>query len=102
MSDRMQSVIDLNEQVLRMLAMLRNLLGEGSALSTSLTSQLGTVRVDPSHLGRGPSSRCGHKFMPNEDVLSRPALASRFQPGLSPAIRRRSRLTEIKPPSDHS
>jgi signal transduction histidine kinase len=48
MSDREQSVVDLNEQVLGSLATLRNLLGEGITLSASLIPQLGAVRVDPS------------------------------------------------------
>ena len=41
-------LIDLNEQVLSMLGMLRSSLGEGIALSASLTPRLGGVRVDPS------------------------------------------------------
>ena len=50
MSNHLQSAVDLNEQVLSMLAMLRNLLGENTALSASLTPQLGPVRVDPNAL----------------------------------------------------
>ncbi len=67
MSDRVQSVVDLNEQVLSMLAMLRNLLGEGTALSTSLTPQLGPVRVDPSALKEAILHVVAdaHKSMPN-------------------------------------
>jgi len=42
-----QSVIDLNEQVLGTLGMLRNSLGEGIALSALLSPQLEAVRVDP-------------------------------------------------------
>ncbi len=48
MSDRVQSIVDVNEQVLSMLAILRNLLHEDTALSASLTPQLAPVRVDPS------------------------------------------------------
>jgi len=47
MLDHVQSVIDLNEQVLGTLGMLRNSLGEGIALSALLSPQLEAVRVDP-------------------------------------------------------
>ena len=47
MLNRVQSVIDLNEQVLGTLGMLRNSLGEGIALSALLSPQLEAVRVDP-------------------------------------------------------
>ena len=50
MSNRTQSVVHLNEQLLGMLGMLRSLLGEGVALSASLTPRLGAVPVDSSAL----------------------------------------------------
>ena len=49
MSDRVQNiVVNLNEEVLCTLGTLRSSLGEGIALSASLTPRLGAVRVDPS------------------------------------------------------
>ena len=44
------AIVNLNEQLLNMMDLLRRSIGETIAVSTSLASDLGTVRVDPSEI----------------------------------------------------
>ena len=44
------AIVDLNEHILNMMDLLRRSIGETIAVSTSLASDLGTVRVDPSEI----------------------------------------------------
>lgn len=72
MSDRVQSVVvDLNHQLLDALGTLRSLVGERTAVSASMATGLGMIRVDPSAMRRAilGLARKADEAMPNGGSL---------------------------------